>query len=305
MPKFSIVIPTFNRPASLERCVASIGKLECARQEVEVIVVNDGGSAPDGARLSALANGIRLRVLSQSRKGPGAARNHGAFTAAGKYLALLDDDCVIPADWAVHLSASTDRNPDGLLGGRTINLLSRNKFAEASQTLVDYVYSYYNEPGGDRTPLFTSNNMVIPAAIFRAFGGFDEAFRAAEDRELCRRLHNSGVRCSFDPSIVVYHANPLSLLTLIRQHFNYGQGALPYWEKNSRGVRDLKVEPLSFYAGMVSFPFRVKRNNAAALSALIALTQVANAAGFAFAAMQRLKRKERAPVLDGEPESAL
>ena len=304
-PGFSIVIPTYDRPAQLARCVESIGKLDIARNCVEVIVVNDGGLTPDSPRLRRLANGIDLVVISESRRGAGAARNTGAAHARGEHIAFLDDDCLLPADWGSRLSAALHANPDCMVGGLTLNHLESNLLSEASQTLVDYVYSYYNDPAANRTPLFTSNNMTVPAMTFRALGGFDESFRAAEDRELCRRWHEQGLRIVFDPALVVLHAHSLSLVSLLRQHFTYGRGALPYWEKKSAGLRDLKVEPLRFYLGMLSFPFRARRRHAPLLSLLIGITQIANAAGFTFAAAQRVRLRQRAPVLREKAESAL
>ena len=304
-PRFSIVIPTYNRPAQLARCIESIGKLGAMRDCVEIIVVNDGGVAPDSMQLIELARGIDLVVISQSQRGAGAARNTGAAKARGTHLAFLDDDCLLPADWGSTLSSAVDTAGDCMIGGLTLNHLESNLLSEASQTLVDYVYSYYNDPAANRTPLFTSNNMIVPAMTFRALGGFDESFRTAEDRELCRRWHERGLRIVFDPALVVLHAHSLSFPSLLRQHFSYGRGALPYWEKKSAGLRELKVEPLRFYVGMLSFPFKARRRHATLLSLLIGVTQVANAAGFAFAAAQRLRLRQRPPVLREKAESAL
>lgn len=275
------------------------------RDCIEIIVVNDGGVPPDSTQLVELARGIDLVVISQSRSGAGAARNTGATKARGTHLAFLDDDCLLPADWGSMLSSAVYAAGDCMIGGLTLNHLESNVLSEASQTLVDYVYSYYNDAGANRTPLFTSNNMIVPAMTFRALGGFDESFRTAEDRELCRRWHERGLRIVFDPALIVLHAHSLSLLSLLRQHFSYGRGALPYWEKKSAGLHDLKVEPLRFYVGMLSFPFKTGRRHATLLSLLIGVTQVANAAGFAFAAAQRLRLRQRAPVLREKAESAL
>ena len=288
-PIFSVVIPTYNRPSQLSRCVESIGRQEAGRESIEAIVVNDGGSEPDKAELVDVANGISLTIMSQQRRGPGAARNAGAFHVHGEYVVLLDDDCLLPPDWYERASASIARNPDCMIGGHTLNLLSKNRFAEASQTLVDYVYSYYNDPHEKRTPLFTSNNMIFPAALFRAIGGFDESFRAAEDRELCRRWHRHGYRSVYDASVVVHHAHDLRFASLLRQHFTYGRGALPYWQQESGGLRHLEVEPFAFYRGMLSFPFKAKRHTPASLAALIFMTQIANALGFAFEAARILR----------------
>ncbi|HMA20388.1 MAG TPA: glycosyltransferase family 2 protein, partial [Gemmatimonadaceae bacterium] len=79
------MIPTYNRPVQLARCIESIGRLGAMKNCVEIIVVNDGGVTPDASQLLSLAGGIDLVVISQSRKGAGAARNNGAAKARGEH----------------------------------------------------------------------------------------------------------------------------------------------------------------------------------------------------------------------------
>lgn len=286
---FSVVIPTYDRPEQLARCVASVGRIERSSDSIEIIVVNDGGTEPDAARLGALAGQIPLTVVSQHHRGPGAARNNGVAHASGEYIVLLDDDCLVPPEWLTNLATVVRGEPDAMVGGRTVNVLTANPFSEASQTLVDYLYDYYNAPAAGRTPLFASNNVVFPAAAFRAIGGFDESFRSAEDRELCRRWHERGGRSVFTASVVVLHSHRLALFSFLRQHFTYGRGAFHYWESKSPGIRGLRMERRSFYTEMLPFPLRQHRARPVLLGFLIGMTQLANAAGFAFEAGRRVR----------------
>ena len=296
--KFSVVIATFDRPAELTRCMRAIAELRYPRNEFEVIVVNDGGPRDHLDRLTDLVGDIHLKIVSTPNAGPGAARNAGAAVARGEFLAFIDDDCVPPPDWLIKLSSAVEQHPDALIGGHTLNALTGNLFSQASQTLVDYVYAYYNEPGARRNMFFASNNMTLSADAFRAMGGFDEAFRTAEDRELCNRWWASGGEFRYLPEIVMNHAHRLNLLSLHRQHFGYGRGALPYWQKSgSGGVRGINVEPFSFYVRMLGFPFKKGDRFPAIVSALILFSQVSNAAGFAYEGMRRVFARERAPIL--------
>ena len=278
---FSIVIPTYNRPRQLANCLDSIGRLEVDGQTVEVIVVNDGGPIAEHGSLQARTGAIPLRLLSQSRGGPSAARNAGAREASGTFLVFVDDDCILSQDWLLKVSASTEAHPDAIIGGRTVNALRENLFSEASQTLVDYVYQYYNDDDAARSTFFASNNMTIPSAGFAAVGGFDEHFQTAEDRELCRRWSKRGGRFHFDESIVVQHAHRLSVRSMLAQHFGYGRGAYPYWIRANHSPGKIQVEPTRFYFDMLRFPFTCRKPNAFRLSMLIILSQAANAAGFA------------------------
>ena len=272
----SIVIPTFNRQRILERCLDSLSRLEFACSEFEVIVVNDGGTAPSS---DAVMNGVKLTIVTQQNRGPGAARNAGVARAKGKYIAFIDDDCTVSPDWLKNVATSVRKNPDALIGGRTVNILPRNMYSATSQSIIDYLYRYY-DGRPDRPRFFASNNVTLSADLYRSIGGFDERFRAAEDREFCRRWNAAGRRMVYDDSIVVMHAHDLGLRSIHAQHFSYGRGAYPYRRTGATG--GVRVEPLSFYTGLLAAPFRAHTPFAPAIAALTLTTQVANAAGFFF-----------------------
>jgi glycosyltransferase involved in cell wall biosynthesis len=84
-PLFSIVIPTIDRPAFLERAVDSV--LAQSISDFEILVVNDGGATP------LLPADDRIRLLERDRPGgPAVARNLGIEHATGRFVAFLDDD---------------------------------------------------------------------------------------------------------------------------------------------------------------------------------------------------------------------
>jgi GT2 family glycosyltransferase len=289
---FSVVIPTFNRPADLARCLAALACSTFDPNRFEVIVVNDGGGNPESA-LRDLGRPLNLRLLAQPNRGPGAARNYGARSARGQFIAFTDDDCIPATDWLETFDRSLKKNPESLHGGRTVNGISGNPFSDTSQSLVDYVHRYYNDASTKRTRFFASNNIAVSARKFEHSGGFDESLCAAEDRDFCRTWHNLGWSFEYVPDAVIKHAHRLTLRGLEKQHFTYGRGALPYWRKASEasGSR-IKVEPIAFYAGMLTHPFSQRVPNAALISVLIVVSQFANAAGFAYEAF-RTRRTRR------------
>jgi GT2 family glycosyltransferase len=283
---FSVVIPTFNRPGELSRCLGALRQCTVDSKRFEVIVVNDGGQDPASA-LETVDGSLNIRVLTQPNRGPGAARNYGAGTARGMFIAFIDDDCIPANDWLERLERSFTKSPEALHGGRTVNSITNNPFSETSQTLVDYVHRYYNDASANRTRFFASNNIAVSAERFEAAGGFDESLCAAEDRDFCRTWHRLGWDFQYVPDAVVNHAHHLTIRSLQKQHFTYGRGALPYWQKASvRSGAGFKVEPLSFYAGMLAYPFTQRVPNPVLISALIVVSQLANAVGFAYEAVR-------------------
>ena len=283
LPTFSIVVPTFNRPARLAECLRALAGLDYPRSRFEVIVVDDGGARPAGPVAAPFGRRLELTIIRQARSGPAAARNAGVTRAGGRYLAFTDDDCRPDRRWLAAFGARLVHRPEAVLGGRTLNALPDNSFSSASQLLCDYLYGYYNRDP-DRARFFTSNNLALAAERFDEIGGFDAAFvlPAAEDRDFCDRLASAGVSLVYTPEAMVHHGHELSLGTFLRQHFTYGRGACRFREIRERRGRRVRLEPPSFYLDLVREPFADERGGRAlSLAALLVVAQAANAAGFA------------------------
>ena len=105
-PFFSVVIPTFNRATLVGATLESV--LAQTYNNWEIVVVDDGSTDDTVAVVESYRAhyGERLRVLTQTNAGSGAARNRGIAAARGRYIALLDsDDLWFP--WTLEFYADT------------------------------------------------------------------------------------------------------------------------------------------------------------------------------------------------------
>lgn len=289
---FSIIIPTFRRHDSLRECLESISAIQYDRDRYEVIVVDDGSGHPPDEVVPDFKDRVNIRLLIEQHSGPASARNKGAACANGKFLVFIDDDCRLTPDWLSKIKGVMEYHQGSAVGGHTVNALRENVYSAASQTLIDYLYRYYNADH-DRALFLTSNNVAFPAQKFREIGGFDTSFplSAGEDRELCDRWRQTNNKITYAPHATVFHAHHLNFTRFLRQHFNYGRGARHYHQvRAARNSERVRLEPLSFYAGLIKFPFEQHRGlKGLAVSSLMLLSQVANAAGF-FWAKRKLSR---------------
>lgn len=280
-PHVSVIVPTYERPAALARCLEALAGVDYPRERFEVVVVDDGGSAPiDVDRWSGR---LRLKALHQPNAGPAAARNAGAARADGAILAFTDDDCLPHWDWLRRIVEPVAADPSALAGGRTLNGLRGDPYAAASQLLVDFLYEEHTLPGGE-PQFFTSNNLAVNAGRFRELGGFDAGFprAAGEDRDFCDHWRHAGGHLRLVPDAIVSHAHHLSLRRFWRQHFAYGTGAWRFHRARAkRQQKPPRVEPLAFYGRLLLYPFhRVGGARALPLAGLMLLSQVANATGY-------------------------
>lgn len=290
-PTFSLIIPTYERPAQLIKCLESITRLDYSKDEFEVIVVDDGSKNPPEQIVDSFSDRLNIMLFTQNNAGPAGARNTGAEKANGEFLAFTDDDCEPDKDWLNAFQKEFKRDPDIFLGGYTINSLTDNIYSAASQELINYLYSYYNTDRKNAT-FFASNNIAVRADLFKKIGGFDvTTLRAtAEDREICDRWVYKGYKMTFTTDAVVYHSHAMTLKQFWRQHFNYGRGAYYFRKVRAiRGQEKVKLEPASFYSDLITYPFhREEVKQKSFISMLLIFSQVANALGFYYENILRI-----------------
>ena len=82
----SVIIPTYNRAATITGSVQSI--LRQTYQDLELIVVDDGST--DGT--AGLLENLPLRYIYQANAGAAKARNTGIEAASGDYISFHDSD---------------------------------------------------------------------------------------------------------------------------------------------------------------------------------------------------------------------
>ena len=282
-PLFSVIIPTYNRPQKLSKCLSALSEMDYPN--FEVVIVDDGSPINLDEIICIWAKKLTINLVKQENQGPSTARNSAVNHAKGKFLAFTDDDCIPAKDWLSQFAQQLEKTPDALMGGITINGLDRNIYASTSQMLVDYLYDYYNQ--GDnknrQTSFFTSNNFAVSKEIFKHIGGFNQKFplAAAEDRELCDRTLTLGYEMIYLPSALVYHYHDLTLTQFWQQHFNYGRGAIHFnLVRAERNVSKIKPEGSSFYLNLLFHPFKQDFCfRSMLISGLLLLTQIAHTIG--------------------------
>jgi len=160
-PRFSVVIPTYNRADSILDTLSS-----CFAQrfsDIEVIVVDDGSSDNTLEVLGSVSDS-RLIVVSQENAGPAAARNHGMRRAAGQYIAFLDSDDRWYPGFLEAVNELLDEQGDVLVYGQIIVDRGVGKYwvkpdraLGPEESIYDFLYVH----GG----FIQTSTMVIPAVL--------------------------------------------------------------------------------------------------------------------------------------------
>jgi GT2 family glycosyltransferase len=272
-PSFSVVVPTKNRPLKLRECLRAVASLDYAPSRLEVVIVDDGS-----ATARAIGEGTSLEhvtVVDQPSSGPAAARNRGAAVAGGTCVAFLDDDCTPTAAWLAELADVLTGLPNAIVGGPTVNALTQNPFAVATQLVVDYLIAAESED----VAFLPSSNLALSREAFLELGGFDTNFTDAggEDREFCARARARGYQLRLAQRAIVYHRHELGPTAFWRQHYRYGRGAYRFRRMPQHGPPKLVPERPSFYTRLVTSA--ADRPRRITLSTLLAVSQLATLCG--------------------------
>ena len=198
MPKFSVIIPTYNREQMLTEAIRSV--LDQTIQDFEIVVVNDGGNVPN------VPDDPRIRILTKTNGGPASARNHGIKAAQGRYVTFLDDDDLYTPDrLALALKGMGDAN---------VTACSKSYGTAASQDLERFLNG-----SGFHTGQFTIDRTVCPL--------FDESkdLPPSEDSEWMIRLLPLGIN-TIDEVGYIMRVHPGHQLTDDVQSVGGGRVAL-------------------------------------------------------------------------------
>lgn len=203
----SVVVPTYQRPDLLDRCLAALAVQDFPIDRYEIIVVDDAASAETARQVARWQRNspasIRyLPMCEVARHGPAAARNCGWRGACGAIVAFTDDDCIPDLGWL--------RAGATALEGAELCASSSLLAGGWGRTLVPIPLDptdYERDAAGlERAEAITANAFYRRDAL-EAVGGFDERFRAAwrEDSDLFFSLLERGACVVPIPAAIVVH----------------------------------------------------------------------------------------------------
>jgi GT2 family glycosyltransferase len=208
----SVVIVTYNSEKYVVDCLNSLQMQ--AYQPVEIIVFDNASS--DGTISLIQANFPAVKLLvSKANLGFAAANNQATCLAKGEFLAFLNPDTTVKANWLQPLIETL--TADITIGAVTPQIVfahnpSRVNSCGNTVHLSGITYcQQYNQPIDIGEPYTVSAvsgaAFVISHKLFAELGGFEERFfMYYEDTDLSLRIGCAGLSCTAVPAAIVYHA---------------------------------------------------------------------------------------------------
>jgi len=232
--KLSVVILNWNRKGDTKECVDSLLKSNLKKDEIEIIVVDNGSTDGSEEELKKIkTNGFSYEVIPTGKNlGFAAGNNVGikhALNHDSKYIFILNNDTVVHEDLIENLlKASLEHPQAGILTpkiyfakgfefhktykkselGRVIwsfggNIDWQNMYAQNKH--VDDVDSGQLNKNFE-TDFATGAAMFVKADVLKMHGGFDENYYLyMEDVDFCERYTRSGGKILAVSDAIVWH----------------------------------------------------------------------------------------------------
>ncbi|MBE9585361.1 glycosyltransferase family 2 protein [Mucilaginibacter sp. JRF] len=222
--KFSVIIPTYNRPDFLREALNSVAAQTYT--DYEVIVVND--YKPDEDIVNEIVAGFeKVTVIHHPKSlGGNAARNNGIKQATGELIAFLDDDDLwLPNKLEAHAKAHAVDTAIGLVYSDCIIFFDSEKAneKEAKRPLPQNLKEAMRK--GDFCPI-TSTSVSVTASAIKACGLFDEDLVSFQDWDMWFRIAELSSFAHVPQSLVKF-----------RQH--YGLRTSKSIEKRLKGLSQI------------------------------------------------------------------
>lgn len=215
-PEVSILIVTWNARQLLERCLPAI--LAQTARDNELIVV-DNGSTDDTADLVATLAPKSILIRSPANLHFAAGNNLGMTRCRGRYVALLNNDCVPEPTWLERSLHAAESVRAGMVATRQLRA-DQPDTVDSAGIALDRAAIAWDRLGGfpadsetTAPPLFgpSAGAALYARALLEDVGPFDPGLTAYyEDVDLAWRARLRGWRCVEAPGARVLHLGSAS-----------------------------------------------------------------------------------------------
>ncbi|UXX80920.1 glycosyltransferase [Reichenbachiella carrageenanivorans] len=248
-PKYSIIIPVFNRPDEMREMLDSL-QLQTTKP-FEIILVEDGSDQKSDFLINEYD--LPIYYFYKSNTGPGDSRNFGMAKANGDYFLFFDSDCVLPSDYFEQLDKAISKAQPDAFGGPDA---AHESFSNVQKSINYAMTSFFTTGGirGGKKQLDKfqprSFNMGLKKEVYEVIGGFSD-IHPGEDPDLSFRIMRAGYKVSLIREAIVFHKRRIDFSKFIKQVYKFGvvRVILNQWYPDTQKL--VYFLPSAFFCGVI------------------------------------------------------
>lgn len=248
---YSVIIPVYNRPEEVRELLESLTNQ--TYKNFEVIIIEDGSKITCDDVVAEYSNQLVIKYFLKQNGGPGSARNYGVQRSSGKYLIILDSDCIIPPHYLDEINKELFANQLDSFGGPD---KAHHSFTNLQKAINYSMTSFFTTGGirGGKQKLDKfyprSFNMGIKKDVYENLGGFSK-MRFGEDIDFSIRIFDAGYTCQYIPEAWVYHKRRTNLKRFFKQVYNSGIARINLFKKYPKSLKLVHILPTLFTLGVL------------------------------------------------------
>ncbi len=239
---FSFIIPMLNEEGNIGRCLESLCNLKFAKDDYEVIVVDNGSTDKSCAIVESFADRINVKVMVLPDVNISALRNAGVSKAAGDILGFIDADCTVPQDWPVNARYFAD-NPEIGAIGCTYTVPDDASWVARTWDINNDIRRIEGE-----VKFVPSGGLLVCKKDYLKIKGFDENLATSEDCDFCYRLKSSGKKVWSVPDAAAVHWGvSKNLWGFFKRQRWHGKHVLKVFFQDVRSLNNLNAAIYALY----------------------------------------------------------
>lgn len=275
MPRFSVVIPLYNKENYIENTLKSV--VNQTFKDFELLVVNDV-STDNSLEIVEKVKDPRIKLIQHTvNKGLSASRNTGIKNAQSTYVAFLDADDLWKPNFLEKINFLINNYPDANLYTTKYEVLIKgNKRITHDFHIKNFknfgiVHNYFES--NLNQSIYYPSCLCVKKDVFEEVGYYNEAVNYSEDIDFNIRAHAKYKMAYWDEALVTYLAVSENQIT----QSDLSGKTVPdydYYEKQYEGRKDIK-KYLDFQRYIKAKLFRLS-NDKTTFAQLVAAIDMSN-----------------------------
>ncbi len=211
-PRCSVVVATRNRSTKLGALIESV--LAGRRHDIELVVVDQSDDDLSEQIVRGFEADPRLRYVRSVERGTSRGRNLGVALTTAEFVAITDDDCVVPADWVDTIIEPFVVDPQVGIVFCNVDPVETDALGLTPSITFDANRTLRSPREGwaaIRSHFVLGAGMAVRRTAFDDVQGFDDllgpgsTFPACEDNDLLWRVLARGWSASLTTETTVLH----------------------------------------------------------------------------------------------------
>lgn len=240
VPKVSVIIPSYNHEAFIERAIFSV--LEQSHKNIELIVIDDGSKDGSPVLLSKLQATRDFKLVLKDNEGLAKTVNKGLEIATGEFVVILGSDDIMPLNRIAEQIVTFEAHPEADVVAGAVTKIKLDDSPFSTELPKKLGWLEFEEMAFKNFVL--APTAMIRSSVFSRWGSYDPSIQI-EDYYLWMKILDQGGKILNTSHIwALYRTGPENLAKKMKWYFSGAREVLSLYK--DRPLVKTAIKNLSF-----------------------------------------------------------